>query len=53
VDEYEHKIKSLIGDLEAQSKKHIKETNGLHEHYMGFKSSAAEMKSKISIYKAD
>lgn len=53
VDEYEQKIKSLIGDLEAQSKKHIKETNGLHEHYMGFKSSAAEMKSKISIYKSD
>lgn len=53
VDEYEQKIKSLILDLEAQSKKHIKSTNELNEQYMNFKSSAAEMKSKISIYKSD
>jgi len=38
IDEYEHKIKSLIGDLESQSKRHMKEVNLVHEQYMGFKS---------------
>mgnify|MGYP007004453216 CR=1 FL=1 len=31
IDEYEHKIKSLIGDLESQSKRHMKEVNLVHE----------------------
>lgn len=31
----------------------MKDNNELHEHYMGFKSTAAEMKSKINIYKSD
>lgn len=31
IDEYEHKIKNLIGDLEAQSKRHMKEVNSVHE----------------------
>ena len=39
--------------METQSRKHIKETNELHEHYMGFKSSAAELKTRVQIYKAD
>jgi len=50
IDEYEHKIKGLIGELEAQSKRHMKEVNSLHEHYMGFKSQAAEFKTRIQIY---
>lgn len=47
IDEYEAKIKSLIGDLEQQSKRHIKEVNSLHETYIGFKSSASELKTRI------
>ena len=27
IEEYENKIKNLIGDLEAQSKRHMKEVN--------------------------
>ena len=53
IDEYEQKIKSLIGDLEQQSKRHIKEVNLVHEQYMGFKSQAAELKSRVSIYQQD
>lgn len=40
IDEYEQKIKKLIGELEAESKRHIKEEHSLREHYMGFKSQA-------------
>ncbi len=53
IDEYEAKIKGLIGEIEQLSKKHIREVNELHEHYMGFKSSAAELKTRVGIYKAD
>lgn len=53
IDEYESKIKTLINELEATSKKHIRELNELHEHYMGFKSSAAELKTRVGIYKED
>ena len=31
----------------------MKEVNDLHEHYMGFKSSAAELKTRVNIYKTD
>jgi hypothetical protein len=31
----------------------MKEVNEMHEHYMGFKSQAAELKSRISTYKLD
>jgi hypothetical protein len=51
IDEYEAKIKALINELESNSKKHIRDVNDLHEHYMGFKSSAAELKTRVSIYK--
>lgn len=40
LDEYENKIKMLIKELEDESKRHIKETNEVHEYYRGFKSSA-------------
>jgi hypothetical protein len=40
VDEYENKIKMLIKELEDESKRHIKETNEVHEYYRGYKSSA-------------
>ena len=43
----------MIGDLEQQSKRHIKEINSLHETYIGFKSSATELKTRIQIYKQD
>lgn len=38
IEEYEHKIKTLISEFEIESKKHIREVSDLHEHYMGFKS---------------
>ena len=31
----------------------MKEVNEMHEHYMGFKSQAAELKSRIGTYKID
>jgi cell division septum initiation protein DivIVA len=31
----------------------MKEVNQLHEHYMGFKSQAAELKTRIQIYQSD
>ena len=43
IDEYENKIKQLIKELEDESKRHIKETNEVHEYYRKFKSSAQEL----------
>lgn len=43
----------MIGEIETLSKKHIREINELHDHYMGFKSSAAELKTRVNIYKQD
>ena len=53
VDEYEAKIKSLIGEIEQLSKKHIGEVNELHNYYLRFKSEAAELKTRLHIYKQD
>jgi len=53
VDEYEQKIKNMISEIEAQSRKHMKEINEMHEHCMGFKSQATELKSRIGTYKSD
>jgi hypothetical protein len=43
MEEYEHKIKALIKELEDESKRHIKETNEVHEYYRGYKSSSQEL----------
>lgn len=43
IEEYENKIKKLIGELETTSKNHITKVNEIHEHYMGFKSESAEL----------
>jgi len=43
IEEYEAKIKKLIGELEIESKKHITKVSELHEHYMGYKSESAEL----------
>ena len=53
VEEYEGKIKKLIGELETESKKHITKVAELHEHYMGFKSETAELQALVNIYKAE
>lgn len=53
VDDYERKIKNLIAELESQSKRHMKEVNEIHEQYMGYKSQAAELKTRIQIYQTD
>lgn len=53
VAEYESKIKSLLSELEAQSKRHISEVNKLHEEYMGYKSQAAELKTRCQMYQQD
>jgi len=51
VEEYEGKIKRLIGELETTSKNHITKVNELHEHYMGYKSESAELQARIALYK--
>ena len=53
LDEYEQKIKSLINELEQQSKRHMKEIKQLHEQYMGFKSQAAELKTRMQLCQVD
>jgi soluble cytochrome b562 len=53
LEEYENKIKMLIKELEDESKRHIKETNEVHDYYRGFKSSAQELDQRIKHYKAD
>ena len=53
MDEYELKIKSLIKELEDESKRHIKETHEVHEYYRGYKSSSQELEQRIKHYKAD
>ena len=35
VEEYELKIKTLIGDYERESKRYIKDIQEIHEHYRG------------------
>ena len=35
VEEYEQKIKTLIGDYERESKRYIKDIQEIHEHYRG------------------
>lgn len=51
MEEYEGKIKRLIGELETTSKNHITKVNELHEHYMGYKSESAELQARIALYK--
>ena len=53
VEEYEQKIKTLIGDYERESKRYIKDIQEIHEHYRGVQSTAAEMESRIAMYKQD
>ena len=53
VEEYELKIKTLIGDYERESKRYIKDIQEIHEHYRGVQSNAAEMDSRILMYKQD
>ena len=51
VEEYEQKIKTLIGDYERESKRYIKDIQEIHEHYRGIQSTAAEMESRVQMYK--
>jgi len=53
LDDYEKKIKTLIRELEEESKKHIKEINDVHEHYRGYKNSSKELEERIKNYKND
>ena len=53
IEEYEKKILGYINELEAQSKRHIKEINEIHDQYVNFKSQAAELQTRVSIYQAD
>ena len=43
VEECEDKIKELIKEFEVESKRHIKETNEIHEHYRVFQTRAQEL----------
>ena len=53
IEEYEKKILGYIKELEAQSKRHMKEINEIHDQYVNFKSQAAELQTRVSIYQAD
>ena len=53
IEEYEDKIKRLIGELEGVSKNHITKVNELHEHYMGYKSENAELQARVTLYKTE
>jgi hypothetical protein len=53
VAEYEAKIKELLGELEQQSKRHMREVGELHDHYIGYKSKAAELQARVQMYQAD
>lgn len=53
LDEYEGKIKQLIKELEDESKRHIRETNEVHDYYRGFKSNSQELEQRIHHYKQD
>ena len=43
VEECEDKIKELIKEFEVESKRHIKETNEIHEHYRVYQTRAQEL----------
>ena len=53
IDDYEHKIRSLIKELEHESIKHIGEMNAVHEEYRGYKNKSKELEERIKRYKSD
>lgn len=53
LEDYEEKIKKMIQEFEAESKRHIKEVNDIHYSYRGFKTKAQELEQRIETYKRD
>ena len=53
IEKYEQKIKNLIAEQEKDSKRYIQELQETHAKYRGIQSNAAEMDSRIKMYKED
>lgn len=49
----EDRVRSLLGDLEQQSRKHIAEIQRLHDHYQPYVLRASELEEKIKVLQQD
>ena len=52
-DNYEHRIKQLLQDLERESKAHLAELTQVHDHYRPYVHKVRELEQRLQLAEAD